>query len=74
MMADIHNSKHREPAILRREQWQSWLAGTADEAWACLQSYPDELRSAWPVSKRVNSPRNNDAALIERVPMPASLF
>jgi len=74
MMADIHNSKHREPAILRREQWQCWLAGTADEAWACLQSYPDELRSAWPVSKRVNSPRNNDAALIERVPMPASLF
>lgn len=63
MMAGIHNTKLREPAILKREHWDVWLQGTADEAFACLHQYPDELRSAWPVSKRVNNPRNNDAAL-----------
>ena len=31
-----------------------------------LAPYPDELRSAWPVSKRVNSPRNKDEKLISR--------
>jgi putative SOS response-associated peptidase YedK len=65
-MAQIHNTKLREPAILQRKDHEAWLAGTPDEAFACLASYPDELRSAWPVSKRVNSPRNNDEKLISR--------
>ncbi len=67
LMAGIHNSRQREPAILRPEDHEAWLAGTAEEAWACLKQYPDELRSAWPVSKRVNSPRNDGPELIERV-------
>jgi putative SOS response-associated peptidase YedK len=74
MMADIHNARQREPAILNREHWQCWLNGSAEEAFACLQQYPDELRSAWPVSKRVNSPRNNDAALATRVQSAPTLF
>jgi putative SOS response-associated peptidase YedK len=74
MMADIHNVRQREPAILRREHWQCWLSGTVDEAYACLRQYPDELRSAWPVSRRVNSPRNNDAALAARVQTAPALF
>jgi putative SOS response-associated peptidase YedK len=65
-MAQIHNTKFREPAILQRKDHETWLSGTPDEAFACLAPYPDELRSAWPVSKRVNSPRNNDAKLISR--------
>jgi putative SOS response-associated peptidase YedK len=65
-MAQIHNTKLREPAILQRKYQDIWLCGTLDEAFACLASYPDELRSAWPVSKRVNSPRNNDEKLISR--------
>jgi putative SOS response-associated peptidase YedK len=65
-MAQIHNTKLREPAILQRKDHDAWLSGTPDEAFACLAPYPDELRSAWPVSKRVNSPRNNDAKLISR--------
>jgi len=65
-MAQIHNTKLREPAILKRSDQETWLAGTAEEAYACLAPYPDELRSAWPVSKRVNSPRNNDEKLISR--------
>lgn len=65
MMAEIHNAKHREPAILRRDQHEAWLTGDADAAFACLASYPDELRSAWPVSRKVNAPKNNDPSLIE---------
>jgi hypothetical protein len=30
-----------------------------------LTPYPDDLMVAWPVSTRVNTPRNNDAKLIE---------
>ena len=40
------------------------LTGTPDEAWETLTPYPDDLMVAWPVSTRVNSPKNNDADLI----------
>jgi putative SOS response-associated peptidase YedK len=65
MMADIHNTRRREPAILRREDWDLWLHGDADAAFACLQPYRDDLRAAWPVSKRVNSPANNSEMLVQ---------
>jgi putative SOS response-associated peptidase YedK len=71
LMAGIHNTKQREPAILRREDHEAWLTGTADAAWACLRSYPDELRSAWPVSRRVNVASNDDLALIDPLALPA---
>lgn len=66
LMAEIHNTRRREPAILRPEDHETWLAGNPDEAWACLKQYPDELRSAWPVSKKVNNPRNQGPELIAR--------
>jgi putative SOS response-associated peptidase YedK len=66
LMAQIHNTKYREPAILRADDHDTWLGENADTAFACLAPYPDELRSAWPVSTRVNSPRNNDPRLLER--------
>ncbi len=68
MMAAIHNTRERMPAILERSSHQAWLAGSADEAAACLKPYADELMIAWPVSNRVNSPRNNDPALLHEVP------
>jgi putative SOS response-associated peptidase YedK len=67
LMAQIHNTRQREPAILRPADHDTWLGGDAEQAWACLQPYPDELRSVWPVSKRVNNPRNDGPQLIERV-------
>ena len=53
LMAEIHNTKHREPAILRPEDQETWLTGTPDQAFACLQPYADSLRSAWPVERDV---------------------
>jgi putative SOS response-associated peptidase YedK len=66
LMAQIHNSKQREPAILCVADHDAWLGGTAEEAMACLRQYPDELRSAWPVSRQVNNPRNDGPELIAR--------
>ena len=64
-MAEIHNSKARMPAILRRENHAAWLAGDATSALACLQPYPEQHMLAHTVSTAVNSPRNNAARLIE---------
>lgn len=64
VMAVIHNARERMPVILRREDHEAWLAGNPEEAERCIAQYPDELLIAHPVSSRVNSPRNNDAALI----------
>lgn len=65
MMREIHNTKFREPAIARTEALETWLAGTPAEAMAMLAAYPDDLRTAWPVSTRVNRPAVNEPGLIE---------
>lgn len=64
LMAEIHNSRQRMPAILREADHESWLHGTPEEARAALIPYPEENLLAWPVSTRVNSPRNDDEGLI----------
>ena len=68
LMHDIHNSgsnPHRMPAILRREDQDTWLTGSVDEARTVLKEYAADLMVAWPVSTRVNAPKNNDAKLTE---------
>ena len=69
LMCDIHNTgnnPHRMPAILRKEDCDAWLGGTMDEARTALRQYPADLMTAYPVSTRVNTPKNNDKKLIER--------
>lgn len=63
-MAEIHNSKARMPAILRRADHAAWLAGDAASALQRLQPYPENAMRAHTVSTAVNSPRNNDARLV----------
>lgn len=67
-MAEIHNSKARMPAILRREDHDAWLAGDAAAALDCVQPYAESQMLAHTVSTAVNSPRNNLARLIEPAP------
>jgi putative SOS response-associated peptidase YedK len=67
LMAQIHNTKRREPALLTAQGCRVWLGGSAQQGRALLLPYPDELLVAWPVSKRVNSPNSNDEKLIEPV-------
>lgn len=67
IMSAIHNGRERMPAILSRDEHAVWLGGSADEALACLKPCDDELMIARVVSSRVNSPKNNDASLIDEV-------
>lgn len=66
VVGEIHNTKHRMPAILEKADRDAWLSGTSEEAWETLAPYPDDLMAAWPVSTRVNSPKHNDSALTAR--------
>jgi putative SOS response-associated peptidase YedK len=68
LMREIHNagsSPYRMPAILRGEDREAWLKGTAAEARAVLKPYESGLMVAHRVGPRVNSPKNNDAGLTE---------
>ncbi len=67
LVGEIHNTKLRMPAILEKADREAWLTGTPEEAWETLGPYPDDLMTAWPVSKRVNTPKNNDAELVQPV-------
>jgi hypothetical protein len=57
----------RSPAVLEAPTWDAWWTGTSDEALALLRpSVPGLLRS-WPVSRQVNTVRNNTADLLEPI-------
>lgn len=63
----------REPAMLVHADVERWLTGSPEEARAALRPYPDEHLRAYPVSTRVNSPRNNDASLLEAAGVDAAM-
>lgn len=65
VMAPIHN---REPVILDREEEKQWLNPDLEpeQALKLLDPFEGKLE-LWPVSKLVNSPKNNTAAVIEPV-------
>src|ERR1700722_786970 len=68
LMAEIHNVKQRMPAILAVDDIEAWLAGSAGDAHAVLKQYPADSMVAWPVNRRVNTPKNNHERLIEPEP------
>ncbi len=66
LMAPIHN---RMPVILPREDFAAWLdpeRTNAAQVMPLLRPYPAEQMACYPVSRRVNSPANDDPTLIER--------
>ena len=63
----VGTNEGRMPAILHPADQEAWLRGTPEQAFACLKLYEDELTIGCKVSSRVNSPKNNDANLIEVV-------
>ena len=50
------------PVILPEEHHESWLSGDAGKE--ILVPYPAERMKAWPISARVNSPKNDDAEIM----------
>jgi putative SOS response-associated peptidase YedK len=68
LLAEVHNDKQRMPAILAENDYEAWLGGSTEDAQALLKPYPDELMTAWKVSRRVNSPKlPNDVSLIAQL-------
>jgi putative SOS response-associated peptidase YedK len=65
LIAEIHNSGLRMPALLTRQLRELWLFGTVESAGMALAAYPDERLVSYPVSSRINSPQNNDENLVE---------
>lgn len=75
LMATMHD---RMPVMLKSADHQRWLdkskqaAGELDDL---LVPYAADEMEAWPISKDVNSPKNDGARLIERVePVKTTLF
>src|ERR1700688_1531176 len=56
---EIHT---RMPVILPEEHHDSWLSGEAGKE--ILVPFPADRMKAWPVSSRVNSPKNDDSEII----------
>lgn len=62
LLASIHD---RMPVILPPENFQAWLSAT-EAPRDVFDPFPAKEMAAYPISTRVNSPRNDDAKLIER--------
>jgi putative SOS response-associated peptidase YedK len=53
------------PVILSRGDYERWLDTSDADPADLLRPYPSDAMRAYPVSPRVNSPKNDDAELIE---------
>jgi putative SOS response-associated peptidase YedK len=62
LMATIHD---RMPVMIDHVQAQQWISGVSPEQF--LKPYPSELMRAYPVSRAVNSPKNDGPSLIEPI-------
>jgi putative SOS response-associated peptidase YedK len=66
LLEPIHN---RMPVILPRDEYELWLDPNAPlpAVHAVLRPYSAQQMRAYPISKRVNRPSNDDASLIEPI-------
>ena len=55
----------RMPVIVEAGDWSLWLGDAEGNAGALLRPASDEILKVWSVSRRVNSPANNDARLLD---------
>jgi len=64
MMAALHD---RMPVIVEQKDWLTWLGEVEGDPATLMRSADEDVLKVWPVSRKVNSPRNNGAELLERV-------
>ena len=53
--------------MLQEADWPLWLGETDGDHVALLRPADDDVLKLWPVSRAVNSVRNNGAELLDRV-------
>jgi putative SOS response-associated peptidase YedK len=58
IVAEVHD---RMPVVLEEKDFETWLTGNGDEVRALMRPAPNGALRRWPVSKRVNSSRADDA-------------
>jgi putative SOS response-associated peptidase YedK len=63
LLQRIGSTGHAMPAILQREDYETWLRGTPIEARSALRSCESSWLRAVPVSPRINSLKFDDEAL-----------
>ena len=62
LIAAIHD---RMPVILPAEAYERWLSPIEPDPRDLLAPFPSGRMRMWPISTRVNSPRNDDAGLLD---------
>ena len=69
LCAEVHD---RMPVIIAKDHFGDWMKNGEETKGLgkLLRPYPAEEMKSWPVSTRVNNPRNDDNDLIERVELP----
>lgn len=68
-MSVLHD---RMPVILEASNWALWLGEDEGDSKALMRPASDDVLHLWPVSRAVNSVRNNGAELLDRIDDPAS--
>jgi putative SOS response-associated peptidase YedK len=63
LMGQIHD---RMPATLQPADYDRWL-GPEPDAHELLALFPAAPMTMWPISKRVNSPKNDDVDLLAKI-------
>jgi putative SOS response-associated peptidase YedK len=67
VLAPIHD---RMPVILAPADFDRWLSTMEPDPRDLLKPYPAEPMKIWPISTRVNRPKNDDAAILEPISEP----
>ncbi|WP_026619950.1 putative SOS response-associated peptidase YedK (plasmid) [Ensifer sp. WSM1721] len=61
MMATIHD---RMPVILHREDYERWLSPEPDP-YNLMKPFPADLMTMWPIHRKVGSPKNDTADILD---------
>lgn len=61
---------HRMPVIIEEPDWPAWLGEGRGDPLALLRPAPKGVLRFWPVSRAVNSARNNGADLLDPIDDP----
>jgi putative SOS response-associated peptidase YedK len=61
MMAELHD---RMPVVLEQTDWPVWPGEAEGDRQALLRPPQEDVLCAWPISRRVNSPRNSGPDLL----------
>ncbi|OHV80359.1 SOS response-associated peptidase [Ensifer sp. LCM 4579] len=63
MVAAIHD---RMPVVLHKEDYERWLSVEPDP-YELMKPFPPELMTMWPIDRKVGSPKNDTADILDPI-------